>query len=141
MNAFVGFQGQVQEKELDSCPKSASGGWQWDEGAGRNPSGFSLREFLRSKREGWRSAALCVPRFPFFSVQPITSARLNREGPVDAAQNPGCRPGGVLSAGAEARLNLAEKRYDAARQMADKARPFFVEPTFDVYEKKLSIEL
>ena len=85
---------------------AASGGWQRDEGAGRNPSGFSLREFLRSKKEGWRSAALCVPRFPFFSVQPITLGRLNREGPADAAQNPGCRPGGVLPAGGVAFMQL-----------------------------------
>jgi eukaryotic-like serine/threonine-protein kinase len=37
---------------------------------------------------------------------------------------------------AEARLNLAEKQYDAARQMADKARPFFVGPNADAYEKE-----
>jgi eukaryotic-like serine/threonine-protein kinase len=37
---------------------------------------------------------------------------------------------------AEARLNLAEKQYDAARQMAGKARPFFVGPNADAYEKE-----
>jgi serine/threonine protein kinase/DNA-binding winged helix-turn-helix (wHTH) protein len=37
---------------------------------------------------------------------------------------------------AEARLNLAEKQYDAARQMANKARPFFVGPNADAYEKE-----
>jgi eukaryotic-like serine/threonine-protein kinase len=37
---------------------------------------------------------------------------------------------------AEARLNLAEKQYDAARRMVDKARPFFVGPNADAYEKE-----
>lgn len=37
---------------------------------------------------------------------------------------------------AEARLNLAEKQYDAARQMVDKARPFFDGPDADAYEKE-----
>jgi eukaryotic-like serine/threonine-protein kinase len=37
---------------------------------------------------------------------------------------------------AEARLDLAEKQYSAAKQMADKARPFFNGPDADAYEKE-----
>jgi hypothetical protein len=37
---------------------------------------------------------------------------------------------------AEARLDLAEKQYNAARQVADKARPFFGGPDADAYEKE-----
>src|SRR5882762_5762491 len=59
MNALVGFQGKVQEEELDSCREEpASGGRQRDEGAGRNQSGFSLREFWTAKKRGGEAQPL-----------------------------------------------------------------------------------
>jgi hypothetical protein len=46
------IKGKVQEEELDSCRAGpASEGRQRDEGAGRNPSGFSLRDFRAGKDE------------------------------------------------------------------------------------------
>ncbi|MBB5341399.1 hypothetical protein [Tunturiibacter gelidoferens] len=53
MNALVGFQGKVQEEELDSC--RAAGERRpgaRDEGAGRNQHGFSLRDFCAARRKG-----------------------------------------------------------------------------------------
>src|ERR1700722_14371391 len=62
-------QGKVQEEELDSCRvEPASEGRQRDEGAGRNPSGFSLPLFGARERGGRFAAPssdavrqLCAP--------------------------------------------------------------------------------